>query len=187
MATLENELRNLAPRAIDPSKCKPATSLYQQTTGSVQNKQRVLAKQNKQFNLGNGQTFQDPIKAAEYLLEREYGKSFLFDATFHEPIFIPSEFVCSQYFISSTAVLESNIEVQMKKILENLKEHSPDDWFTKDLDLFLHSQKQHAEISQTDFDYWISKAKVMYLVTLEPNTENLNLRSTMSPNFIQHC
>ncbi|XP_066933713.1 uncharacterized protein [Clytia hemisphaerica] len=189
MANLIQELIKLAPRAIDPSRCTSSTSLHQQiTTGSVVNQQKVLANQDRQFNVGNGQTFQDPILAAEYLLEREYGESFVFDSNHHEPIFIPSEFVCSQYFKeSSTADLEPDIENQMRQTLENLKKQAPKFWLTKDLDVFLQTQKQGSEIDQTEYEKWILKVKVMYLLTQELDVSKLNLPMTTSPNFTQEC
>eukprot|EP00111_Clytia_hemisphaerica_P011755 TCONS_00034520-protein len=83
----------------------------------------------------------------------------------------------------ATANLDSNIMGQLKKVLNNLKEQSPDNWFTKDLDLFLQTQNT-TEINQTEYDKWIFNAKVMYLVTQEHNIQKLNLPSTTSSQFI---
>ncbi|XP_066918990.1 uncharacterized protein [Clytia hemisphaerica] len=184
MATLEQEINSLASRVIDHTKCTPSTSLHQQIAGSIGNQKAVLTGQIKQFDLGNGQTFQDPFLAAEELLKREYGETFLFDSNRHDPIFIPEEFMCSQYSREcATANLDPNIMGQLKKVLNNLKEQSPDDWFTKDLDQFLQTQTT-TEINQTEYDKWIFNAKVMYLVTQEHDIQRLNLPSTTSSQFI---
>ena len=104
MAGLDNyiwqELLTLHPKTIDPSNCTH-NSLYRQ----IQRTKAARRKhQNEQwFNLGNKQAFNDPIKAAEYLLEREYGDSFLFKPDIHDPIFVPTEFMSKQYVKDSAS------------------------------------------------------------------------------------
>ncbi|XP_066932435.1 uncharacterized protein [Clytia hemisphaerica] len=187
MGTDVKELRNLVPQKIDDTKCTTASSLYEQINGSNTAQKALLKQQSKQwFNLGNSQTFNDPIQAAKYLLEREYGESFLFKPNCHKPIFIPSEFVSHQYCKSSaTAILDFNIEQTIRNTLENLKKSLPDSWFTKDLDLFLQTQQSNTEINQSEYEKWISRVKAMYLITQELNIETLNLPSTTSKDFIQ--
>ena len=95
MAGIANKLNLLKPLVIDPTKCTTDKSLYQQILNTANER---LKHQDKQwFDLGNAQTFNDPITAAEYLLEREYGDSSLFDQTQHTSVFIPPTFVSSQY------------------------------------------------------------------------------------------
>ena len=79
----------LKPEIIDPTKCVPKTSLYQQI---LTNSKATADNQNRKFNLGNGQMITDPILAADQLLEREYADSALFDYNRHEPVFIPPVF-----------------------------------------------------------------------------------------------
>ena len=86
MAFIGQRLSLLQPKPIDPSKCNKNKSLYWQI---LNNSQAISKRQQKQFNLGNSQRFADPIKAAEYLLEREYGETFLFNNTLDEAVFIP--------------------------------------------------------------------------------------------------
>ena len=83
MANIEQKLSLLQPIPIDPSKCNKNKSLYWQI---LNNSQMISKRQQKQFNLGNSQTFADPIKAAEYLLQREYGDTFLFNDAFLEAV-----------------------------------------------------------------------------------------------------
>ena len=64
----QQKIAALKSKIIDPSKCVPQRSLYQQI---LTNSKKVLNEQNKKFNLGNGQFFNDPIQAADQLLKRE--------------------------------------------------------------------------------------------------------------------
>ena len=91
----------LEPQLIDPTKCSKQKSLYQQILKSPQ---KVLKEQNRKFNLGNGQFFNDPIQAADQLLAREYADSALFDSTLHEPVFIPPVFQSIQYAKTDSTV-----------------------------------------------------------------------------------
>ena len=81
---LQQKVAALKSKMIDPSKCVPKTSLYQQI---LRNSQTTVDNQNRKFNLGNGQLFTDPILAADQLLQREYADSALFDANKHDPVF----------------------------------------------------------------------------------------------------
>ena len=98
---------------------------------------KILKGQSKQwFNLGNNQKFIDPLSAAEYLLQREYGDTSLFKLDRHEPVFIPAEIACSQYGNdSSIAVLDFDVDEQMKRTLENLQKESTEHWKRKNWNL----------------------------------------------------
>ncbi|XP_066935003.1 uncharacterized protein [Clytia hemisphaerica] len=188
--TLEQCLRKLAPRTIDPTKCTPATSIYQELSKPPETQQRLDHQAKQWFNLGNSQTFNDPISAAEYLLEREYGDSFLFKPDCHKPIFIPSKFMSNQYCKKSNmAVFDFDIEQKIKETLVNLKNESPDFWFTKELDVFLQTQQMNDEINQKEFNNWILKIKTMHLMLQEVQVENLpeNLPSTTPADFVKDC
>ena len=185
MAYIEQRLALLKPKPIDPSKCNKNKSLYRQI---LNNSQTISKYQKKQFNLGNSQTFADPIKAAEYLLTREYGHSFLFNRAFHEGVFIPPTFVSNQYSKKSTvAILDYDVNKLIQKLLANLKEHTPEHWLFKELNGFLQSQNN--TIGQDAFQKWIFNVKVMYLVLKELKDCKLNLQPTTSDFniFIQSC
>ena len=143
LKNIKQKLLGLKPTIIDPTKCTEQKSLYEQIRKS---KQARLNHQDRQwFNLGNGQTFNDPITAAEYLLEREYGDSFLFQTDHHDPVFIPSEFMSNQYFKDSP-VLDFDIEEDARKTLENLIQNEPNFWFTKALDDFIKTQNGESSL-----------------------------------------
>ena len=113
---MEQRLSLLQPKPIDPSKCNENKSLYWQI---LNNSQTISKRQKKQFNLGNSQTFADPIKAAEYLLTREYGDTFLFNGALHEAIFIPPTFVSNQYTKKSTvAILDYEVKERYRKTFD---------------------------------------------------------------------
>ena len=189
MEQLRKEILNLKPKSIDHTKCITRKSLYEQI---VKTSQDILSHQNTQFNLGNGQIFKDPIQAAEYLLEREYGESFLYKQENKEAIFIPPEFVSNQYCKQSPN-LEENIEENVKRSLQNLQEHSPEFWFTKDLADFIHTPMigtpEEERIDKEAFDNWILNVKVKYLALYDLGTENFTLPKTTSDNqiFIKEC
>ena len=144
------------PKPIDYTKCTLATSIYEKISRLPESQNRLKHQAKQWFNLGISQTFNDPITAAEYLLEREYGDTFLSKRNNPGPIFIPSEFMSNQYHkYSKTAVLDFDIEKTMRQTLVNLQEHSPDFWFTKELTYFLQTQQLSAEINQKEFERWI--------------------------------
>ena len=147
--TIEQCLKNLVPRTIDPTKCTSATSIYLQIANLPESQNRLKHQAKQWFNLGNSQTFNDPIKVSEYLLEREYGESFLFKLNCYEPVFIPSEFMSNQYCKKDNmAVLDFNkIEQKMRETLANLQFESLDFWFTKELESFLQTQHLNDEIN----------------------------------------
>uniref|UniRef100_A0A7M5X4Q3 Uncharacterized protein n=1 Tax=Clytia hemisphaerica TaxID=252671 RepID=A0A7M5X4Q3_9CNID len=192
-----NEIQNLTPQAIDPEKCTKDLSLYEQIH---KHSHTVQERQTKQFDLGNGMTFRTPIEAAEYLLLREYGESFLFENDCHERILIPPEFTSNQYFKKSSAViLDYDIKGEMLKVLKNLKKQSPNHWFTKELETFVESQQLHSnsfdniippkEIDQNSFVKWKWNIKVMHLMIQFAKAENLNLPSSIlePDDFTQGC
>ncbi|XP_066922338.1 uncharacterized protein [Clytia hemisphaerica] len=189
MEQLRRKILSLKPKSIDTTKCTPRKSLYEQI---IRTSQKRLSHQITQFNLGNGQVFTDPIQAAEYLLEREYGESFLFQPDNNEAIFIPPEFVSNQYCKQSPN-LDDNIEENVRRSLQNLQEHSPEDWFTKALVDFLQTPMGGAfneeRIDQKAFENWIQNVKVKYLVFQELGKENVTLPETTleSNTFISDC
>uniref|UniRef100_A0A7M5XCI5 Uncharacterized protein n=2 Tax=Clytia hemisphaerica TaxID=252671 RepID=A0A7M5XCI5_9CNID len=189
---LTSKIQNLGWQQINPDKCTKDLSLYEQIH---KNSCTVQNCQNKQFDLGNGQTFRTPIEAAEYLLEREYGESFLFENDCHEPVFIPQEFTSNQYLKdSSVAVLDYDITETIRKTLQNLLKGSPNHWFTKALDALIGTQKsQHQhyiqEINQKAFEDWKLNVKIMHLVVKFAEYDKLCLPSTIDEPgiFIQRC
>uniref|UniRef100_A0A7M5XLG1 Uncharacterized protein n=1 Tax=Clytia hemisphaerica TaxID=252671 RepID=A0A7M5XLG1_9CNID len=189
--TIAQRLKGLSVKVIDDTKCTSATSIYQEISQLPESQNRLDHQEKQWFNLGNSQTFNDPIVAAKYLLEREYGDSFFFKPNCHDPVFIPSEFMSNQYCKKDTmAVLNfKEIELEMKDTLVNLKKDFPDFWFTTELELFLQTQQLNDEINQRDFDKWILKMKAMYLMLKEVQPENLpeNLPTTITKDFIKDC
>ena len=187
MASITQELSLLQPKPIDPSKCTQNTSLYWQI---FRNNQSILNRQAKQFNLGNSLKFTHPIKAADFLLQREYGDSSLFKNDLHEAVFIPPTFVSNQYMKkSSAAILDYEVKKDIFRLLDNLKEHSPDDWLTKELDAFMATQNDADRIDTKAFDQWVVNLKIMYLVLEELAADNVNLPSTVCrlSVFAQAC
>ena len=129
MDSIAQRLSLLQPKLIDPTKCTSSTSLYQQI---VENSQATAERQAKQFNLGNTHSTGDPIDAAEFILEREYGDSSLFRQHEHACVFIPPTFVSNQYTKKSdVAVLDYEVKKDIERLLDNLKEHSPNYWLTR--------------------------------------------------------
>ncbi|XP_066927601.1 uncharacterized protein [Clytia hemisphaerica] len=191
MEEIERNLLNLKPKSIDTTKCTPRKSLYEQI---MRTSQERLSHQNTQFNMGNGQTFTDPIKAAEYLLEREYGDTFLYGPDSHETIFIPPEFVSNQYSKESP-VLQDDIEQTLNDTLQNLKVNSPNHWFTKELDAFCKipliqtADGKHNILNRRQFDNWVLNVKIRYLIMQESKLETLNIPSATSDfkTFVQAC
>ena len=62
--TIDQSLKNLAPKPINYTKCTSATSIYQEILQPPHKKRRLDHQNEQWFNLGNGQTFNDPITAA---------------------------------------------------------------------------------------------------------------------------
>ena len=123
MVDIEAKLSSLKPTIIDPYKCTPAKSLYQQILNTAN--ERLKHQEEQWFNLGNGQKFNDPISAAEYLLKREYGDSFLFKEDRHEPVFIPSEFMSCQYVKKSGVAVLDYRDIKLK-FIQTLENRLPD-------------------------------------------------------------
>uniref|UniRef100_A0A7M5UEM7 Uncharacterized protein n=1 Tax=Clytia hemisphaerica TaxID=252671 RepID=A0A7M5UEM7_9CNID len=181
---VEQELRDLGPQVIDPANCTPKLSLHQQILNTP--KARLLKEQSKQwFNLGNNQTSNGPITAAEYLLKREYGESAIFKHDSRDPVFIPSEIACCDYDEKSIAVLDYNIDERMKLTLDNLKQESPEYWLTKELDAFLQTQALNNEIKQDEFNKWIVNLMTLYLMKRELPKVDFQLPSTTCENFVK--
>uniref|UniRef100_A0A7M5X0V2 Uncharacterized protein n=2 Tax=Clytia hemisphaerica TaxID=252671 RepID=A0A7M5X0V2_9CNID len=182
----------LKPESIDPMNCSAQQSLYQQIKKSPQ---KVLKEQNKKFNLGNGRFFNDPIKAADQLLEREYADSALFDSTLHEAIFIPPLFKSKQYAKTDSTVHMLDYgdvkKSSIQKSLDNLQTNNPNHWFTKELQSFHDLQHKNSgdEIKTTEFEEWIRNIKLKYLLIEELGTDQVHLPASTSDNqtFKQAC
>ncbi|XP_066921938.1 uncharacterized protein [Clytia hemisphaerica] len=170
----------LKPEPIDDSRCTQQKSLFQQIT-DTRNSQGVFDRQENQFkkyNLGNGITMNDPIATSDYLLEREYVESFLFDSqNYHEALFIPPVFKSNQYTKeSSVSILDYDVVKDVKKTLGNMLKNSPRHWFTTDFQAFIQTQKPVSgttltEINSKEFDQWITKSKIKHLVVKELQTD----------------
>ncbi|XP_066913621.1 uncharacterized protein [Clytia hemisphaerica] len=187
VSTIGQKLLLLQPKQIDPLKCDPNKSLYWQI---IRNRQLTLNRQAKQFNLGNTRTFNDPIKAAMFLLQREYGDSSLFVKDIHEAVFIPPTFVSRQYTKKSkVAILDYEVKKDMERLLNNLKEDSPGHWRTKELENFMQTQNGADRIDTKAFDKWIVNLKIMYLINEELKTDRVDLPPTPSDLgvFVQRC
>ncbi|XP_066925520.1 uncharacterized protein [Clytia hemisphaerica] len=188
----QKEIFALKPMSIDPTNCSTQQSLYQQIQKSSQ---KVLKEQKKKFNLGNGQFFNDPIKVADQLLEREYADSALFDSTLHEAIFIPPLFESDQYAKTDSSVhmldFEDGKKSSIQKSLDNLKLNNPNHWFTKELQSFHDLQQSNSsdEINAKEFTNWIRNIKLKYLLIEELGTDQVNLPASTSDNqtFKQAC
>ncbi|XP_066925453.1 uncharacterized protein [Clytia hemisphaerica] len=190
MATIPcmtQKLMLLQPKPIDPTKCNQNESLYWQI---IRNNQTVSNRQAKQFNLGNTIKFNDPIKAAMFLLQREYGDSSLFVEDLHEAVFIPPTFVSNQYTKkSSVAILDYGVKKDVDRLLSNLKGNSPDNWLTMELEELMQAQSDSDQIDKNIFDKWVMNLKVMYLTIEELKTDQVDLPSTTSElaTFVQAC
>uniref|UniRef100_A0A7M5VA61 Uncharacterized protein n=1 Tax=Clytia hemisphaerica TaxID=252671 RepID=A0A7M5VA61_9CNID len=189
--SMGNKVKAMKPKIIDPSKCTLGKSLHQQV---LRYSRKTLQHQTKQFNLGNGQIFTDPITAADYLLQREYGDSSLVDNTKHECVFIPPVF-CSNQYTSKSAVplLDYDFETRFLTTLANLSNEFPNHWFTEQLKTFVQQQGLSTDdaknIDAADFNKWILNVKTSYLVAQELHGHEVNLPpSTLETNiFIQGC
>eukprot|EP00111_Clytia_hemisphaerica_P011402 TCONS_00033400-protein len=71
------------------------------------------------------------------------------------------------YDKKSIAVLDYNIDERMKLTLDNLKQESPEYWFTKELDAFLQTQALNNEIKQDEFNKWTVNLMTLYLMKRE--------------------
>ena len=189
--TMEKKVLALKPKIIDPAKCTQIKSLHQQV---LRYSRQTLQQQTKQFNLGNGLTFTDPIKAADYLLEREYGESSLVDNTNRECVFIPPVFCSNQYTRKySVPLLDFEFEKLFLTTLENLLKEFPNHWFTEQLKTFVQQQglrnNNANEINTSDFNKWILNVKMSYLIGLElqGNEANLPLSTSETNIFITGC
>ena len=172
MASIAQKILLLKPIPIDPTKCTPNKSLYQQI---LNDSQATSERQAKQFNLGNTYCTANPIHAAEFILEREYGDSALFDQNQHTSVFIPPTFVSHQYAKKSVALLEYDVKKDIERLLDNLKQHSPTYWLTKEFEAFMNMQNGADFIDKKAFDKWILNLQVIYLVITELKTDQVVL------------
>uniref|UniRef100_A0A7M5XN37 Uncharacterized protein n=1 Tax=Clytia hemisphaerica TaxID=252671 RepID=A0A7M5XN37_9CNID len=178
---IKQKVLSLKPLQIDPTRCTPNKSLYQQI---LNNSQATSERQAKQFNLGNSHCTANPMYAADFVLEREYGDSSLFVQGEHASVFIPPTFVSNQYKKSSTAILDYDVKKDIDRLLVNLKQHSPTYWLTKELETFMKMQNNAGTIDKKAFGKWILSLQIMYLAitelksnqsTLPPTTSNLDV------------
>ena len=162
-------LNNLKASYIDPSKCCPESTLHQQLSAAAE-KEKVSERQQSQFNLGNGKSTYDPMEAAEYLLEREYGDSHVFIEEDLHTLFIPSSFL-SGLHLKRHAILDYDIQGDIKRMAYNLQQNEPNSWISKELSVFV----QHPEtVTISDLDRWILKLKIIDLVVQQgPIISNL--------------
>ena len=181
---ISDEVKALHPKPIDHTKCIKRKSLYEQIKT---NAAKSLKEQKKQFNLGNGLRFSDPIEASKYLLEREYGETFLFKENNNQAVFIPPVFTSPQ--TADSASLDYDVEGSLKRTLENLVREQPEHWLREELDTFIQLYGESEEFKQDKFDSWKLNMKLLYLMTVELKTRNLSLPSTTVDNapFIQVC
>ena len=186
---LQQKVTALKLKIIDPSKCNPRISLYQQI---LRNWQTTADRQNHKFNLGNGQSFTDPILAADFLLHREYADTALFDSNHHEPVFIPPVFQSIQFAKKDSTVhtLDYNVnKTKLRKSLDNMKQHSPNHWFAGQLQKFYDLQENNTgdEINAKEFNSWILNVKIMHLVIEELGRDKVSLPVTTTDNktFVQ--
>ena len=177
---------SLQSKPIDPTKCTAKKSLYHQI---LKNSQATSERQARQFNLGNAHCTANPIDAAEFILEREYGESSLFIQSEHTSVFIPPTFVSNQYKKPSVAILDYEVKKDIDRLLDNLKQHSPTYWLTTELQSFLNTQNITDSIDKKAFDQWILNLQIMYLVIAELKTETVTLPPTTSELevFLQGC
>ncbi|XP_066931381.1 uncharacterized protein [Clytia hemisphaerica] len=188
MAGIAHRISLLQPKPIDPNKCTKGRSLYGQILGNVQT---ISKHQDKQYHLGNNQSFESPIQAAEYLLRREYGDTSLFHHDKHQSVFIPPVFSSSQFNDkeSTTNILDYDVRKDLTRLADNLNQSSPDYWLTNELHLFVQSQKSGHFIDKNLFDQWILNLKMMYLVAKELQSGDFKLPSILADRtaFVQGC
>ena len=123
-------------------------------------RQKSEERQMIQFNLGR--LFSDPVEAAAILLEREYGRTFLFDDRFTDSVLIPPVFA-SKLYKSDVLVLEYNVIDGIEPARTTIKKNIPEFWFTKELEAFL---QKHIGIDITYgvYDTWMVKIKCIHLL-----------------------
>ncbi|XP_066917654.1 uncharacterized protein [Clytia hemisphaerica] len=186
MAGIMQKVLSLKPLPIDPTRCTLNKSLHQQI---LNNSQATSERQAKQFNLGNSHCTANPMHAADFVLEREYGDSSLFVQGEHTSVFIPPTFVSKQYKKSSTAILDYDVKKDIDRLLVNLKEHSPTYWLTKELETFMQTQNNDDSIDKKSFGKWILNLQIMYLAISELKTDQGTLPQTTLDIgvFVQGC
>ncbi|XP_066910542.1 uncharacterized protein [Clytia hemisphaerica] len=188
MLGIVSKIKSLKPTKIDPTKCDPRRSLYQQI---LRNSEATSERQERQFNLGSTCFTSDPVYAAKFVLWREYCDSSLFVEGEHTSVFIPPTFASCQYTNNSpVAILDFEVKADIERLVNNLLYHSPDYWLTIELHNFMQTQSgEHRTIDKKEFDQWVFNLKIMYLVIEELNNEQLNLPSTTSSIevFVQAC
>uniref|UniRef100_A0A7M5UK93 Uncharacterized protein n=1 Tax=Clytia hemisphaerica TaxID=252671 RepID=A0A7M5UK93_9CNID len=177
MAGITQKVLSLKPLPIDPTRCTPNKSLYQQI---LNNSQATSERQAKQFNLGNSHCTANPMHAADFVLEREYGDSSLFVQGERTSVFIPPTFVSNQYKKSSTAILDYDVKKDIDRLLVSLKQHSPTYWLTKELESFMQTQNNADSVDKKAFGKWILNLQIMYLVISELKTDQVTLPKTTS-------
>ena len=162
---LKKLIQSVKACKLDTSKCTTITSFHYQILHNHERRQKSAERQKLQFNLANGRLFSDPIEAAGILLERDYGRTFLFEDRFTDSIFIPPVFV-SKLYKSDVSVLEYNVMDGIERARTTLTKNIPEFWFTKELEAFLQKHIG-SDITYGDYDTWMVKIKCIHLLREE--------------------
>uniref|UniRef100_A0A7M6DQ51 Uncharacterized protein n=1 Tax=Clytia hemisphaerica TaxID=252671 RepID=A0A7M6DQ51_9CNID len=165
------KLNELKAQKLNKEKC--TDSLREK----LENHKGPKETQKKQFNLGNGFEYADPLEAAAHLLKRDYGNSFLFGKG-DETIFIPPVFVSEHH--TSAPIQEERLFSDIKEHRENLSQNYK--WFSDELDdRFMIDQKKKYNqkkkykkqaMHYEDYKSWITKTKLQYLLREELKPED---------------
>uniref|UniRef100_A0A7M5V452 Uncharacterized protein n=1 Tax=Clytia hemisphaerica TaxID=252671 RepID=A0A7M5V452_9CNID len=181
----------LQEKMIDKARCQKSLEKYlKEQNGPTTNQKR-------QFQLGNGQRNRKPLEAAAHLLQREYGDSFLFQKE-GESIFIPPVFVSKHHAANHIQDKEmlSEMETQYDQLTDN-------HWFKKEIKAFFQEQKRKQKlpnnngsipnaINNHDFEDWMLRVKIKYLLHEELENEDLRkipftMKHHSTESFVRIC
>ena len=105
-------------------------------------KRKVKSRQTCQFDLANGIKCNNPLKAAEVLLKREYEDTFIFNDE-SEPVFIPPVFTSKEYIKKQFGnILTQDIEKELEDIVSKYKSNDEYKWLIEIIDTYLDSPKK---------------------------------------------
>lgn len=190
------------PHRLKTDRCTPSTSYFQQIQLSAQLRGEVLLKQQNQFNLGNQQTFSDPFQAADYLLQREYGDTYLYGKNPGHAVFIPPFFICAKenrFYFDDVSILTNNVKEEIKKASVNTSRYQPGHWFTLQVTkLYEFIETNTDQLNKSRLDDWVCKMKLLHLLYEYGPAEfdvNMEIQGYYSPNlmvcdfteFYDHC
>ena len=105
----------------------------------------------ERFDLGNDKEYDDPLKAAEKLLEREYGDTFLFHDEKQEPVFIPPVFTSREHnapFANVANLNDDTIEKELQKIVSNYATNEEYTWLIEKINIYLESSEKKLHLMQ---------------------------------------